>query len=161
MPRRIGMIVAVSPERAIGVDGKIPWHYSGDFKRFKKVTMGGTLIMGRKTWESIGRALPGRRNVVVTSRPEAIENPDVECFASLREAVASSEGAVWLIGGAAIYREGLEIADFIDMTFVPDRIEAPGAVHFPEIDEHIWQRGALEPVEGEPALQHAVYTRRG
>lgn len=161
MPRRVGMIVAVSPERVIGVGGKIPWHYPGDFKRFKRVTMGGTLIMGRRTWESIGRALPGRRNVVVTSNPDRIDSPEVECFPTLPEALESCEGDVWLIGGAAIYREGLEIADFIDMTFVPDRIEARGAVVFPEIDDSIWQRGELEPIEGEPALQHAVFTRRG
>lgn len=165
MARRIGMIAALSPEGVIGLDNKIPWHYSGDFKRFKRITMGGTLIMGRKTWESIGRPLPGRRNVVVTSKPETIENPGVECYADLESAIAGcagdgQDGEIWLIGGEGIFREGMAVADFLDITYVPDRISAEGAVRFPEIDEGIWQRGPLEPVEGEPALMHATFTRK-
>ncbi|MCB0218304.1 MAG: dihydrofolate reductase [Chrysiogenetes bacterium] len=165
MARRIGMIVAISPEGVIGVDGKIPWHYSGDFKRFKALTMGGTLIMGRNTWASIGRPLPGRRNVVVTSHPEQVKHPDVECFADLDAAVASCEndgceGGIWLIGGAGIYHAGMEIADFIDVTYAPDHIKVEGAVRFPEIDETIWERGELHSIEGEPALKQATFTRR-
>lgn len=165
MARRIGMIVAISPEGVIGVGGKIPWHYSGDFKRFKRVTMGGTLIMGRNTWASIGRPLPGRRNVVVTSRPELVGHPDVACFETLDAAIESCrndghEGGIWLIGGAGIYRAGMEVADFIDVTYVPDQVEAEGAVLFPEIDDSLWERGELEPIEDEPALKHATFTRR-
>ena len=81
-----GMIYAVSPEGVIGQDGAIPWYHPGDFRRFKRVTLGSTVIMGRKTFESMGKPLPGRRNSVVTSRPMNV--PGAECAPTLREALA-------------------------------------------------------------------------
>src|ERR1700679_2773947 len=111
-----GMIYAVSPEGVIGVDNRIPWRYPGDFRRFKRVTMGKTIVMGRRTFESIGHALPGRRNIVVTSRPLAV--PGVECVKSVDEALerAGSEIDVWFIGGARIYAEAMQHVDLIDVT---------------------------------------------
>jgi dihydrofolate reductase len=152
-----GIMVAMSPERVIGLHGKIPWHYRGDFKRVKRLTLGTTLIMGRVTWESIGgKPLPGRRNLVVTSR--AIEG--AECFRDLSSALAASEGKVWFFGGARIYEESMPLADFIDVVYVPDRIVDPGAVYFPPIDPTLWDEGPLLPHEDEPSLQRRVYTRR-
>ncbi|MCK6548706.1 dihydrofolate reductase [Myxococcota bacterium] len=151
------MIVAVSPEGVIGVDGQIPWRHPGDLKRFKRVTMGGTLIMGRNTWESIGqRPLPGRRNIVITRR--ALDG--VEHFASLPDALATTTGPVWFIGGAKIYEEAMRWADAIDVTYVPDHVVAPNAVYFPQIDPFFWEEGPLVEHEDEPGLTRRLYQRR-
>ncbi len=154
-----GIMVAVSPEGAIGLEGKIPWHYRGDMRRVKRLTMGGTLVMGRVTWESLGgRPLPGRRNIVVTTTASAL--PGAECFSDLASALAACEGPVWFFGGARIYREAMPLADFIDVVYVPDRVDHPGAVKFPPIDEAAWEAGPLLDHEDEPALKRRVYTRR-
>lgn len=152
-----GIIAAVSPEGVIGLHGRTPWHYASDMKRFKRLTRGATIVMGRLTWESLPvRPLPDRRNIVVTSR--RLEG--AECFPSLPEALDTCEGDVWFIGGARIYQEAMRYADFIDLTYVPDRIEAEDAVYFPEIDEDIWEPGALVPDEEDPRLKRRVYRRR-
>ena len=152
-----GIMVAMSPEGVIGLGGKIPWHYRGDLRRVKRLTLGTTLIMGRVTWESLGgRPLPGRRNLVVTQR--AI--PGAECFADLSSALRASEGRVWFFGGARIYREAMPLADFIDVVYVPDHVVDPNAIHFPPIDPTMWDAGPLLPHEDEPSLQRRVYMRR-
>lgn len=154
-----GMIYAQSPEGIIGVDDRIPWHYAGDFRRFKRVTMGATVVMGRKTFASIGKPLPGRRNVVVTSAP--IEAPGVECVKSVDEALALAGSAdVWFVGGARIYEEGMRYADLIDVTYVPDHVAGPGAVHAPAIDPQVFEQGPLLPHEDEPGLFRRIYLRR-
>lgn len=151
------IMAAVSPEGAIGLGGKIPWHYRGDMRRVKRLTMGTTLIMGRITWESLGgRPLPGRRNLVVTQR----DLPGVECFRDIRAALAVAEGPVWFFGGARIYQEAMSLANLIDMVYVPDHVTDPAAVKFPVIDPLEWDEGPLLPHEDEPALQRRVYTRR-
>ena len=152
-----GIMVAMSPEGVIGVGGKIPWHYRGDLRRVKRLTLGTTLIMGRITWESLGsKPLPGRRNLVVTRR----QLPGVECFRDLPSALAASEGRVWFFGGANIYREAMPLSDFIDVVYVPDHIDDPSAVRFPPIDPNMWDEGPLLPHEDEPALVRRLYTRR-
>jgi dihydrofolate reductase len=150
------IMAAVSPEGVIGLHGKIPWHYRGDMRRVKRLTMGTTLIMGRVTWESLGgRPLPGRRNLVVTSRAL----PNVECFASLEAALSQSRGPVWFFGGARLYEEAMAYADCIDMVYVPDHVVGPEAVYFPAIDPTIWEAGPLLPHEDEPALTRREYRR--
>ena len=152
-----GMILAVSPEGVIGLHGGIPWRHPGDMRRFARVTRGSTVVMGRLTWESMkGRPLPHRRNLVVTSRP--LEG--VETFPSLASALAASEGPVWLIGGRAIYEEGMRLCDVIDVTYVPDHIDHPDAVRAPGIDPAEWDAGPLLPHEEEPGLTRRVYTRK-
>ncbi len=153
-----GVIVAVSPEGVIGLHGKIPWHHKGDMRRFKRVTLGSTVIMGRKTWESMGgRALPGRRNLVVTTSAQ----PGVECFPTVEDALATSSGDVWFIGGRGIYAEAMDkYADTLDVTYVPDHVTDKDAVRFPAIDEARWEPGPLQPHEDEPELQRRVWTRR-
>jgi dihydrofolate reductase len=153
------IMAAVSPEGVIGVGGKIPWHYRGDMRRVKRLTMGTTLIMGRVTWESLGgRPLPGRRNIVVTASASGL--PGAECFADLASAVAATEGQVWFFGGARIYRDAMPLSDLIDLVYVPDHVEHPDAVRFPPIDEEVWQAGPLLEHEEEPALRRRVYTRK-
>jgi dihydrofolate reductase len=156
------MIYAVSPEGIIGAHGKIPWRYPGDLRRFKRLTMGATVVMGRATFESMGKALPGRRNIVVTRRPLAAA--DVEVARNVEEAVAAAErggsGDLWFIGGARIYEEGMRYADVIDVTYVPDHVPPEGAVYAPPVDEQAFEAGPLVAHEDEPALTRRVYTRR-
>ncbi len=154
-----GMIFAMSPERVIGLDGKIPWRHPGDQRRFKKVTLGSTIIMGRATFDENGRPLPGRRNIVVTSR--ALDVPGVEVARSVDEALRMAGTAdVWFIGGARIYEEAMPLVDVIDVTYVPDHVEGPGVVHAPVIDESVFEPGPLLPHEEEADLQRRVYRRR-
>ena len=153
----VGIIAAVSPSGVIGLNGKIPWHYSADLKRFKSVTMGSNVIMGRFTWESLPRRpLVGRRNVVVTSRTIS----GVECYQDVFSALTSCTGRVWFIGGSRIFVEAMEYADVIDLTFVPDRIEDQNAVLFPEIDSSIWEEGQRETNSNDDRLERCVYRRK-
>ena len=151
-----GILVAVSPEGIIGKDNSIPWHYSADLKRFKRLTLGKTVIMGRRTWESLPvKPLPDRRNIVITQS----SLDDVECFSSIDDALATCEGDVWFIGGAGIYQEALGKADIIDMTLVPDNISGEGCVRFPTIGNE-WDAGPIEALETDGNLKHQTYTRR-
>ena len=151
-----GILVAVSPEGIIGKDNSIPWHYSADLKRFKRLTLGKTVIMGRRTWESLPvKPLPDRRNIVITQS----SLDDVECFSSIDDALATCEGDVWFIGGAGIYQEALGKADIIDMTLVPDNISGEGCVEFPKIGDE-WDAGPVEELETDENLKHQTYTRR-
>ena len=152
-----GIIAAVSPQGVIGVSGRMPWHYSDDLKRFKRVTLGSTVIMGRLTWESLAtKPLVGRRNVVIT----ASKLEGVECFPSLEAALATCEGDVWFIGGTRVFEEAMRFADTIDLAYVPDAIGPEGAVYFPEIPETDWEAGPLETHPDDPRLMHRVYRRR-
>ena len=153
------MIFAASPQGIIGVGGKIPWRYLGDWKRFKRVTMGATVIMGRVTFESIGKPLPGRRNLVVTSHSIAV--PGVEWVRSVEEALERAGDAdVWFIGGARIYEEAMKYVEIIDVTFVPDYVDGWDAVYAPYIDEDAFEAGPILMHEDEPTLKRRVYRRR-
>jgi dihydrofolate reductase len=157
MQKTSAILVAVSPEGVIGVGCRIPWHYRGDLRRLKRLTAGTTVIMGRITWESIDRKpLPGRRNLVVTSRHEE----GVECFPDVSSALEASSGMVWFLGGARVYAEAMRYADWMDLTYVPDRVKGPDAVLFPPIDPAVWSSGPLLVHEDEPALTRRIFTRR-
>ena len=151
-----GILVAVSPEGIIGKDNTIPWHYSADLKRFKRLTTGNTIIMGRKTWESLPiKPLPNRRNIVITR--SSIK--DIECFQSIDDALQTCEGDVWFIGGAGIYQEAMQKADIIDMTLVPDSVSGEDCIYFPTIDKS-WIEGDTNVLKDDPKLRHKIYTRR-
>ena len=151
-----GILVAVSPEGIIGRNNTIPWHYSADLKRFKRLTTGKTIIMGRKTWESLPvKPLPNRRNIVISR--SSIEN--VDCFRSIDEALETCEGDIWFIGGAGIYEEAMLKSDVIDMTLVPDNISGEGCIHFPKIGIE-WIEGETKPLKEDTKLMHKNYTRR-
>ena len=151
-----GILVAVSPEGIIGKDNTIPWHYSADLKRFKRLTTDNTIIMGRKTWESLPiKPLPNRRNIVITR--SSIK--DIECFQSIDDALQTCEGDVWFIGGAGIYQEAMQKADIIDMTLVPDSVSGEDCIYFPKIDKS-WIEGDTNALEDDPKLRHKIYTRR-
>jgi dihydrofolate reductase len=153
-----GIIFAASPQGIIGVGGTIPWRYLGDWRRFKRLTLGSAVVMGRTTFESIGKPLQGRRNIVVTSR--AIDVPGIECARSVEEAVERvGEGDVWFIGGGRIYADAMRYADVIDVTYVPDYVDGRDAVYAPFIDENVFEAGPVLPHEDEPGLRRRIYTR--
>ncbi len=153
----IGAIVAMTEDRIIGKDGALPWHYAADLKRFKRLTMGGTIIMGRKTWESLPKKpLPGRRNIVIT-RSNLV---GAECFKSIDDALAACEGDVWLIGGAQLFEKGLKYCDIIDMTYVPDEIKGDNLAHLNNIAWEEWEAGPLHIHEGDARLKHQVFRRK-
>ncbi len=139
---RITLVVAASTNNVIGRDGELPWHISEDLKHFKAVTMGHPIVMGRRTFESIGRALPGRLNIVVTRNTgyvaegcTVVDSP----AAALRAAEGAEVGAdeVMIIGGSEIYRLFLPMAHRINMTRVDAEIE--GDATFPPLDQKDWR----------------------
>src|SRR4051812_1124073 len=114
------VIVAVSQNGIIGVNNGIPWKHKADMKRFKELTTGNTVIMGRKTYQSIGRPLPNRRNIVISRT--TVDQEGIETFSSLDAALATAEGKVYFIGGQRIYEEALALATQLDVTIVPETI---------------------------------------
>jgi dihydrofolate reductase len=123
-------IAAVSENGVIGRNGSLPWKLPADLRRFKARTMGKTLILGRKTWDTLAGPLPGRRIVVVTRRPP-FDAPDVEHASSVEDALALCRGEdeVMIGGGEQIYRAALPFTDTVDLTWVHARFE--GDAHFP------------------------------
>jgi len=147
-----GAIVAMTRDRVIGVDGKLPWHYPQDLRRFKQRTMNCAIIMGRVTWDSLGRnPLPGRRNIVISRTGVT----GVECHNTIEAALATCAGIdTWFIGGAQIYQAAMPYIEVLDVTFVPDKVEGNDAVRFPEIDWTQW-KAVEESTIGE--LENIVY----
>jgi len=138
---KLSILVAVSENGVIGRKGELPWHLSADLRRFKRLTMGHTIVMGRKTWESIGRPLPGRRMVVVSRQADYLAS-GASVVTSLEEAYQSAQDAgeeeVFVIGGAEIYRLALPQADRLYLTRVLAQVE--GDTFFPELDLASWKR---------------------
>jgi dihydrofolate reductase len=134
----ISIIVAASTNNAIGKQGELPWKISDDLKRFKALTLGKPIVMGRRTYESIGRPLPGRQNIVIT-RQAGFDAQGCDVVASPQEAlrVASSAGEIFVIGGSEIYALFLPKAHRLHLTRVHTHID--GDAFFPDIDEQIWQ----------------------
>jgi dihydrofolate reductase len=128
---KLAIIAAIGKNRVIGTHGKIPWHLSDDLKRFKRLTTGHTVVMGRKTWESLGKPLANRRNVVITSA--SIQG--VETFPTLQATLAAlkNDGIVFVIGGARLYAGLLPHADILHLTFVDQSPE--GDAFFPPYEE--------------------------
>jgi dihydrofolate reductase len=167
---RTSLIVAMADNHTIGLEGGMPWHISADLKHFKRVTMGAPVVMGRKTYESIGRALPGRANIVITRNKEyTLPDADVvgDIAAALRKARAIAEigggDEVFVIGGAEIYALAMHEADRIYLTRI--HAEFPGDAFFPELDEGGWHEVAREthPPESEdgPSFSFTVLDRAG
>ncbi|QXH40491.1 dihydrofolate reductase [Pseudomonas sessilinigenes] len=163
----LSLIAALAENRVIGIDNSMPWHLPGDFKYFKATTLGKPIIMGRKTWDSLGRPLPGRLNIVVSRQTDlALEGAEV--YPSLEAAVARAEqwaleqGAseLMLIGGAQLYTQGLEQADRLYLTRVA--LSPQGDAWFPEFDEQRWKlvSDLPNPAEGDkPAYSFEVWER--
>lgn len=135
---RLSLIVAMAKNRVIGLDNKIPWHLPAELKLFKDVTMGHHIVMGRRTWESINRLLPGRTSVIVTRQAD-YRVPGALVVHSLAEALAASAGdeEVFVIGGAELFRESLARADRLHLTVVD--AEPEGDTYMPPIDFSTWR----------------------
>lgn len=130
------MIAAMTKDRVIGKDGGLPWRLPEDMKHFKATTMGHAILMGRRTWEETKRPLPGRRNIVITSKP--IDG--VETFKTLEEAIAAArttDPEPYVIGGGKIYAAALPLATKLVLTFV--KASAEGDTRFPEVDWTEWR----------------------
>jgi dihydrofolate reductase len=135
---RISIIVAMAKNRVIGANNRLPWHLSADLMRFKALTMGHHLIMGRKTFESIGRILPGRTTVVVTRNPDFHADGTIvvnDIDAALAKCIGDREA--FFIGGERIFQSALPFAERIYLTEIDKHFE--GDVHFPAIDLHDWR----------------------
>lgn len=134
----LSLIVAAGERNEIGKAGGMPWHLPADLKHFKATTLGKPVVMGRHTHESIGKALPGRRNIVVTRNP-AYRAEGCEVAHSLQEALrlAGDAAEVMIIGGAALYREALPRAERIYLTRIAGQFEAD--TYFPALDMQEWQ----------------------
>ncbi|WP_084349205.1 dihydrofolate reductase [Janibacter limosus] len=144
--QRLVLVAALGANRAIGVDGGMPWHLPEDLKHFKALTMGGVMIMGRRTWDSIGRALPGRTTVVITSDHDW-SAPGAIAVHSLAEAlVVGGPGEVFIVGGGEIYRQTIELASRLELTEIDASPEAE--VFFPEVDAQHWHETRRDPREG-------------
>ena len=137
------LVVARSRNGAIGKDNGLPWHLPADLAHFKRLTLGHPVIMGRRTWESIGRALPNRRNIVVTRTP-GYRAPGAEVVDSLDAAwrAAGDAAEAFIIGGAGIYESALPVADRIFLTEVD--ADVPGDTHFPPLDPLDWRESLLD-----------------
>lgn len=133
---KISLIVAMARNRAIGLAGGMPWHLSADLKRFRRITLGKPIIMGRKTHESIGRPLPGRRNIVLTS-DRGYAAPGCTVVHDLDSALAAADGEeTMIIGGAALYADCLPKADRLYLTLIHQ--DFAGDTFFPEFDRDDW-----------------------
>ena len=158
---RLSLIAAVAANGVIGSDNALPWRLPEDLKRFKALTLGHPVIMGRKTYESIGRPLPGRRNIVVT-RNAAYQTDGCEVVASLAAALAACQGGsdeIFVIGGAQIYAEALPLAQRLYLTEIRRAFE--GDARFPDWDRAAWKEVAREAHRTEDGLEYgfAVYDR--
>jgi dihydrofolate reductase len=157
---RISIIVAYAANRVIGKDGKMPWHLSEDLKRFRQLTMGHHIIMGRKTWESISRLLPGRKHIIISRNP-GYNVPGAKVVDSLDAAIAAARGdsEIFVIGGREIYAMVLPIADRILVTEI-DR-EYEGDTFFPPFDLGKWVEVSREKGTKLGSLPHdfVIYER--
>ena len=131
----VSIIVAIGKEGQIGLDGKIPWHIADDLKRFKKITQGHTVVMGRKTYDSVGRPFPKRNNIIISSN-ENYKIDGCNTFTNLLDAIEYSrehgENELFLIGGSRIYSEGITLADKLYLTRV--FYDGDADTYFPDIE---------------------------
>jgi len=155
----IQIVVAYSRNRVIGKDNDLPWRLPGDLKHFKRTTMGCPIIMGRKTWESLGRALPGRLNVVVTRNADYRAEGATVCT-SLAEALraCADQPRACIIGGEQLFLHALNITDEIVATEIDAEIE--GDTYFPPIDRNQWVEIERLPQPEENGLRYDFVTLR-
>ncbi|WP_049723484.1 dihydrofolate reductase [Gilvimarinus polysaccharolyticus] len=155
---KVAMIVACGQDNAIGKGNAMPWHLPADLQYFKCVTLGKPIMMGRKTYESIGRPLPGRLNIVISRDREWPAPEGVRCVASVPEAIAlaraEAEGdEVVIIGGEQIYRAALPYVDRIYKTEIAVTVEGADAF-FPELSSEIWREVSRQEGDAEAPLRH-------
>ena len=161
-PKSLSLIVAMARNRTIGINNTLPWRIPEDMKHFKALTMGHHIVMGRKTYDSISKPLPGRTTVVVT-RDRGLRIDGCVVAHSLGEAIAACAGdeEIFIVGGAEIYAQALPLADTLYVTEIQQDVE--GDAHFPEFDPGAWREVAREKrsqTEPQPLEYHFVTYRR-
>lgn len=149
---RVYLVAAVAANGVIGAHGKLPWHLPEDLRHFKALTLGHPVVMGRKTWESLGRALPGRENIVVTRAP-GYAAPGASVASSLEAALAlcAGEPTVFVIGGGELYAEALPLADGLVLTEI--QRDYAGDARFPDYDRAAWRETQRKPQAGADGLR--------
>jgi dihydrofolate reductase len=159
----VTIVAAVARNGVIGVDGRLPWRLPDELRRFKELTIGHVLVMGRRTFESIGRPLPGRTTVVVTRRRDWTGgSSDVLTAHGVPEAIekaAAIDDDVFVVGGAEVYAAALPLADRLELTHVD--AEPEGDTRFPPIDWSEWRETRREPGEGWTAVTYERLPRDG
>jgi len=141
-PLKISIIAAVSENNAIGLNNQLIWHLPADLQFFKRTTLNCTIIMGRKTFDSIGKALPKRKNIVITTHKN-LDASGCVVVSNIKEAIAEADSEeVFIVGGANIYAQSMSIADKLYITEVHHSFEAD--TFFPEIDIQIWTETSRE-----------------
>lgn len=158
----IGLIVAYTKNRVIGNKGQIPWRIKGEQRRFKELTTGNVVIMGRKSYDEIGRPLPNRFTIVVSKTADYTAENCVT-VPTLTDAVNYAKEHrpgenIYLSGGAGIYKEGLPLAEKLFITEVDAVIE--GDTYFPEFDESLYEKTIDEEVDGEIPFKYVTYTKK-
>ena len=150
----LSLITAMDSNRVIGKNNSLPWHLPADLAYFKQTTMGKPVIMGRKTFDSIGKALPGRKNIVLT-RDYSFEAPDCEIATDIDQAMSKVDGSleVMLIGGASLYEQTIHSADIIYLTLIHH--EFNGDTWFPEINPIYWKLESRDDFERDEKNQFA------
>ncbi len=154
------LVAAMTEDRVIGRGNGLPWHLPEDLRHFRRLTTGHPVIMGRRTWESVGTPLPGRRNIVVTRRP-SYAAAGVEVVPSLAEALGLVRGEpeAFVVGGAELYRAALPLADRIHLTVIHTR-DVPGDVHFPAFEGPDWELTAERHHPADPRHAWPLSFRR-
>ena len=154
----IALIAAMARNRVIGKDGRIPWDLPQDRQYFRDLTMGQAVVMGRRTYEEIGRPLPGRLTIVVSSTGN-YQGEQLVTVSSLAEAIAAAEGYdVFIAGGTRLYAEALLLADCLYLTEIDADYE--GDTLFPEFAEEEYIRTVRQEIKGDPSFRFVVYERR-
>lgn len=148
---KISLIVAMAANRVIGRDGQMPWHLSADLRRFKQITLGSPILMGRKTFEAIGKPLPGRDNLVISRNPD-FHPAGCQVFSDINSALESVASCkqLFVIGGATLYQAMLPVADYAYLTVI-DKAFA-GDTYFPLLDEAEWDEIEREQVANDPTV---------
>ncbi len=153
---QLSIIVAIDRNNGIGIDNQMPWHLPEELAHFKRVTTGHPIIMGRKTFDSIGRPLPNRRSIVVT-RNAAWRHDGVEAVPSLDAAVALvGDAPAFLIGGAQIFEQGMALADQLIVTHIDRAFDCD--TFFPAIDPTVWQETQRQAYDSASGLSYAIVT---
>lgn len=153
----ISLIVAMSKNRVIGADGQIPWHLPQDLQRFKQLTMGQSLLMGRKTYQSIGRPLPGRQTIILSRNP-ALQVAGCTLVSDLKAGIAAAQSSeLFICGGGEIYRQALPLVEKIYLTEL--QREVSGDTFFPELASHRFRTLHTEMLSDQELWRFSILQR--
>ncbi|MDD5242058.1 MAG: dihydrofolate reductase [Sulfuricella sp.] len=158
---RLSIIAAMAKNRVIGINNTLPWRLPEDLKHFKALTIGHHILMGRKTFDSLGKPLPGRTSVVIT-RSRSLQVPGCIVVNSIKEAIAAcnQDDEIFIIGGAELYLQALDVADRIYLTEI--QAEAEGDAWFPEFDRELWHESERSPCKSGSGLGYdfVIYDKK-